>query len=100
MPDLALQFGADLALSPSGDIATMAGTPLGQQRVLRRLLTNAGGYIWQIAYGAGLGQAIGAPGGAAQIEAAIRSQLFAEPLVARTPQPVVSSRKRFLRSSP
>ena len=35
-------------ISSSGDISVVSGPLLGQQRVLRRLLTNPGDYIWQM----------------------------------------------------
>ena len=89
MPDLALVWGTDLAVGPAGDLALAAEDTESQQRVLRRLLTNAGDYIWQLAYGAGLGKAIGAPVGALQIRALIRGQLFQEASVAATPEPAI-----------
>ncbi len=89
MPDLNHQFGSDIAAGPAGDLATVGGSLLGQQRVLRRLLTNPGDYIWQLGYGAGLAQFVGQPARAAQIQAVIRSQIFQESAVARTPEPVV-----------
>jgi len=89
MPELYHQFGADLALGATGDLAIASGTTAGQQRVLRRLLTNPGDYIWQPDYGAGLGQFVGQPVSTAQIRAVIRSQIFKEAAVARTPEPVI-----------
>jgi phage baseplate assembly protein W len=89
MPDLFHQWGSDLAVGATGDIATAAGSLLGQQRVLRRLLTNPGDYIWQPDYGAGLAQFVGQPASAARIRAVIRSQIFEESAVARTPEPVI-----------
>jgi len=89
MSDLAHQFGSDLAVGPTGDAATATGPALGQQRVLRRLLTNAGDYIWQLGYGAGLAQFVGQPADATRIRAVIRSQIFRETAVARTPEPVI-----------
>ncbi len=62
---------------------------LGQQRVLRRLLTNPGDYIWQLDYGAGLARFIGQPANPLQIKAVIRSQIFKEAAVARQPEPVI-----------
>jgi phage baseplate assembly protein W len=89
MPDLSHQWGSDLAVGPTGDLAVASGAELGQQRVLRRLLTNPGEYIWQLGYGAGLARFIGEPANALQIEALIRSQIFKEAAVARTPEPVI-----------
>jgi phage baseplate assembly protein W len=90
MPDLSHQWGSDLAVGATGDLAVAAGPQLGQQRVLRRLLTNPGEYIWQTGYGAGLARFIGQPANAMQIRALIRSQIFKEAAVARTPEPVIN----------
>ena len=58
MHDIAHQWGSDLLTSSVGDLASVSGPLLGQQRVLRRLLTNPGDYIWQLDYGAGLARFI------------------------------------------
>jgi phage baseplate assembly protein W len=89
MADASHQWGSDLALGPTGDIASVSGQLLGQQRVLRRLLTSPGDYIWQLDYGAGLARFIGRPVNAMQINAVVRSQIFKEPTVARQPEPVI-----------
>jgi phage baseplate assembly protein W len=89
MPDLSHQWGADLSVGPSGDLAVVTGSTLGQQRVLRRLLTNPGEYIWQTTYGAGLPGLIGQTVSAAGLRAVVRSQIFKEAAVARTPEPVI-----------
>lgn len=89
MADIWQQWGSDLIIGPTGDLATASGTSLGQQRVLRRLLTNPGDYIWQPDYGAGLAQFVGQPVNAFQIAAVVRSQIFREAVVARSPEPVV-----------
>ncbi|HEY7579412.1 MAG TPA: hypothetical protein VH855_17600 [Acetobacteraceae bacterium] len=89
MADTFHQWGSDLAVSATGDICTAAGSLLGQQRVLRRLLTNPGDYIWQLDYGAGLARFIGQPANPLQIKAVIRSQIFKEATVARQPEPLV-----------
>jgi phage baseplate assembly protein W len=87
MPDLSLDFSGDLALSAAGDILAADGSPLGVQRVLRRLLTNPGDYIWQPDYGAGLAQFIGEPAAADAIEAVILNQMTYEAVVSQTPDP-------------
>ena len=89
MPDAFLNWGSDLASSPTGDLASASGATLGRQRVLRRLLTNPGDYVWQPTYGAGLGRFIGQPASPAAIRAAIRAHIFLEPAVARQPEPVI-----------
>jgi hypothetical protein len=90
MADLAHQFGSDLTANAMGDIALADGTFLGQQRVLKRLLTNPGDYIWHIGYGAGLARFVGLPANGARITAVARTQMLLEAVVARTPAPAVS----------
>lgn len=89
MPDVAQWYGNDLAVGPSGDLATIDTPALGLQRVLRRLLTNPGDYLWNPAYGAGLGQFVGQTANAARIRSVIRSQIFQESAVARSPEPTI-----------
>lgn len=89
MADLFHQWGSDLVVGSSGDIASVSGPLLGQQRVLRRLLTNPGDYIWQYDYGAGLARFIGQPTNPLQIKAVIRSQIFREAAVAKRPEPTI-----------
>ena len=89
MADAWHMFGGDLAVSATGDLAAAEGAALGQQRVLRRLLTSPGDYLWQLDYGAGLGRFVGATVDEARIEAVIRGQMFKEAAVARQPEPVV-----------
>ena len=89
MFDINHTFGGDLAVDVSGDLATASGSALGQQRVLRRLLTNGGDYIWQLTYGAGLPSMIGMPADAAAIAGLVRSQIFLEGAVGQTPTPVI-----------
>lgn len=90
MQDVSHEFGQDLQLSPTGDLALVSDTILGQQRLLRRLLTNLKDYIWHLDYGAGLPAMIGQPASAPGIEAIIRAQVGLEAAVATTPEPLVS----------
>lgn len=90
MADVQHTIGSDLTTSASGDIAVSQGTQLGQERVLRRLLTNPTNYIWQLPYGAGLGSFVGLPINPERIEAVVRAQMYREAIVARTPAPVVT----------
>ncbi len=89
MADAYHQWGSDLITGPTGDLGMVNDPLLGQQRVLRRLLTNPGDYIWQLDYGAGLARFIGQPANPPQIKAVIRSQVFKEAAVARQPEPVI-----------
>ncbi|MDE8348943.1 MAG: hypothetical protein POG74_05585 [Acidocella sp.] len=89
MSDFSLWFGGDLSVGPTGDIALADNSVLAEQRVLRRLLTNAGDYIWQLGYGAGLGQFVGRPGAPAIIAGITRTQMLLEAGVAATPAPVI-----------
>lgn len=91
MADLANEWGSDLSLSSTGDLLLVSGSAAGRERVLRRLLTNPGDYIWDVGYGAGLPRQIGETTQSATIEANVRLQLFAEPAVSQDPPPMVSA---------
>ncbi|OYV24829.1 MAG: hypothetical protein B7W99_00295 [Rhodospirillales bacterium 20-58-10] len=91
MVDVALWFGGDLSVGPTGDIALAGGSMLVEQRVLRRLLTNAGDYIWQRGYGAGLGKFVGEPAASAMMAGVTRIQMLQEAGVASTPAPRVTA---------
>lgn len=88
--DLFQWWDQDLQSGPTGDLLSIDGTIMGQQRVLRRLLTSPGSYIWHPEYGAGLPAYIGSTADTASIEALIRAQLMLEAAVAQTPAPVVN----------
>jgi hypothetical protein len=87
VPDIYHQFGSDLVVSANGDLLTASSVNLSQQRILRRLFTNAGDYIWQPSYGAGLPAKIGSPFDVATIESIVQSQMFMEDSVVRDPPP-------------
>ncbi|HQT87959.1 MAG TPA: hypothetical protein PK677_05325 [Acidiphilium sp.] len=91
MADLALTYGGDLAFGAAGDLAMASGIALTEQRVLRRLLTNPGDYLWQLSYGGGLGAFVGVAGMASRIAANARAQLQLESRVAQSPAPVIQS---------
>lgn len=91
MADADLVWSGDLAVSPTGDLSMVDGTILGQQRVLRRLLTNLDDYTWQPTYGGGLGQFVGQVAGTRAITGNIRGQLYAEAAVAHQPEPAVTA---------
>ena len=89
MADLSHTWGGDLALSQTGDLALSDGPQGGTERVLRRLLTNPGGYLWHLRYGAGLASFVGTPAAAPSIAAAARRQLFLDGAVSADPSPAV-----------
>ncbi len=90
MTDIAQTWGGDLSLGPTGDLAAADTPDLTVQRVLRRLLTNPGDYIWNLAYGGGLPAFVGQPARAASIAGVVRAQLLQEAAVAPVPTPTVS----------
>jgi phage baseplate assembly protein W len=90
MPDIDHLWGNDLSVNATGDLATVDGTSLGEQRVLRRLLTNPGEYIWHPEYGAGLPQKVGSLLDIPALKALITAQMFQEAAVSRTPLPVIT----------
>jgi len=90
MPDLAHLWAGDLSFGPTGDLAIVDGLEMGRQRVLRRLLTNPGEYLWQPGYGAGLPTYVGLTPAVAEIAALIGGQMTLEPAVAPDPAPVVT----------
>lgn len=90
MSDIAHIFGSDLSISPNGDLAGASGSIFGQQRVIRRLLTNPGDYIWKLSYGAGLPTMIGSPANNATIKGLVQSQIFLESAVAQMPTPSIT----------
>ncbi|MCQ9154068.1 phage tail protein [Acidomonas methanolica] len=79
-------MGADLSLS-GGGLAVVDGAEEVRQRLLRRLCTNPGGYIWQIGYGAGLPAMIGSPVVSGTIKSVVLAQMALESGVDQT-QPV------------
>jgi hypothetical protein len=98
MSDLYHYLGGDLALSATGDLQPVDGAVMGQQRVLRRLLSNsadlanqiAADYIWHKDYGAGLPREVGQLADARRIKAEIRAHIFKESRVARQPEPEIT----------
>jgi hypothetical protein len=114
LSDLFAWWRQDLTIMPSGDLMVCRGieptgsvmpssaTVEGEQRVLRRLLTNPGSYIWHLEYGAGLPQYVGQSfqtrpltpaetpdSQPSQIAAIIMAQMLLEDTVSRDPLPKV-----------
>jgi phage baseplate assembly protein W len=90
--DISHLWGADVSLGATGDLAPATGARATEQRLLRRLLTAPGEYLWQPGYGAGLGRFVGQPLAVPAIAAAIRAQILKEPAVAATPEPEIGVR--------
>jgi phage baseplate assembly protein W len=88
--DVAHYWTGDISAAANGDIAMVDGIALGTQRVIRRLMTAPGEYIWHPDYGAGLPQRIGQPYDSRVITAVIRAQIFMEACVAKTPAPKIT----------
>jgi hypothetical protein len=82
-------WGGDLSVGPGGDINVVIVQADVKQRVIRRLLTNLGDYIWHTDYGAGLGSYVGKPCSPNFIEGTVLNQLKLESLVTMTPAPIV-----------
>lgn len=87
MPDIYQLAGSDIVTGPTGDLLPVDGTTLGQQRIIRRLFTNAGSYLWHLDYGAGLPSFIGQPKTSTQIQGIVQRQLLLEEAVAQDPPP-------------
>ena len=90
MADISHVMTRDIGTSVTGDLAVATDLTLSTQRVLRRLLTNPGDYIWRPTYGAGLARFIGSTVSARTIQALILSQMLMEPSVAATPAPIIA----------
>jgi len=92
LDDVGHYWGGDVILGLTGDFSRASHADRSKQRVLRRLLTNPGDYIFHPAYGAGLpklvGQAIDLP----KTQALIRGQMLLEASVAKSPGPTIKAR--------
>lgn len=89
MPDLDHTFGGDLVLD-NGTLAIADVPDMVTQRVLRRLCTNPGAYLWDLEYGGGLPGMVGSPVEAANVSAIIMNQMAMEDGVADTPAPQIT----------
>lgn len=91
MNDLYQFYGNDILVSATGDLAPVEGSTKGQQRILRRLLTNPGDYLWHPDYGAGLPSFVGKAIDMRKVVAVIRGQILLEDSVAKQPEPQISA---------
>lgn len=90
MPDASHWFGSDLAPSPTGDLGLVDGIDLGNQRIVRRLMTILQDYVWHPEYGASVPIRIGDTLDIDVVTAVIRSQIFLEAVVSRVPEPKIT----------
>ncbi|MBV1838616.1 phage tail protein [Acetobacter estunensis] len=90
MSDISHVVGADISVSDSGDLLVASNADLGNQRVLRRLCTNVGDYIFSLEYGAGLPGRVGGTDTQADIEAIVLQQMTLESSVSQTQTPSVA----------
>lgn len=90
--EISSAISSDFIADSTGDLATVSLSTKTNQRILRRLLTNPGEYIWHPNYGAGLPQYIGQPLSQDlfdEIRALITAQILLEESVAKTPIPTI-----------
>ena len=90
MSELNHYFGGDVSVNNTGDLLSIAGTTRSQQRLLRRLLTNQGAYIFHSDYGAGLPAKVGDTLDIPKLRALIRGQVQLEDSIAKTPEALIS----------
>ncbi|HWV04927.1 phage tail protein [Ralstonia sp.] len=81
--------GGDIMVSPTGDLGLASADLRTQQRIVRRLVTNPGDYIFHTDYGAGLPQKIGETLDVPALRGLIRSQILQEAGVAQDLEPQV-----------
>lgn len=82
-------MSSDLAWSSNGDLQIVSSVLESQQRILRRLPTNPGDYIWHKDYGGGILKWIGRPIQEPEMKTVIVTQMYLEQSVVQNPQPQV-----------
>lgn len=90
--DLYHQYGTDLIAGANGDLLTVTGDTEVQQRLLRRLFTPYGGYLWNLTFGANVPGRVGdtlSPSDFGKVLADVKSAVAQESGVAKNPAPVV-----------
>jgi hypothetical protein len=90
MSDVHQYWSNDFVLSSSGDLLAASGLEESKQRILRRLMTNRGEYVWHTEYGAGVPQMIGQNLNIEEIQAVIGGQMKLEESVSHDPEPVIT----------
>ena len=89
MMALVAEWGGDLLVSVRGDVAVSPVQTEVQNRIIRRLLTNPGDYVWHTGYGGGLGNYVGSVVSPRTMESNIVYQLKYETFISFSPAPVV-----------
>ena len=89
MMSITCKWGGDLEIGPTGDIAVASVVDNLDEKIIRRLLTNPGDYLWAPNYGGGLAAQIGSPVDLSALQANIRAQMEQEPLISPYPLPSV-----------
>lgn len=90
MADLSHIHGQDLTVSATGGLLLSSGTEHGQQRVIRRLMTNPGDDQWTPEYGGGAPAFVGSTASADRIRAAFLKQMRMEAVVDQSVAPRVT----------
>ena len=88
-------WGNDIGISSAGGLQKATGSARSHQRVLRRLMTAPGTYIFHPEYGGGLGSWVGGKIQIPKLKATIMEQLYLEESVSRTPVPVIEMTQNF-----
>jgi phage baseplate assembly protein W len=81
LSDFNTPWGGDLSLSATGGLELISGANLTSQRLIRRLMTNPGDYIFEPSYGAGLPSYVGRPIQAKTIAGIAKAQAAMEATV-------------------
>lgn len=90
LSDLYHWYGGDVSSSATGDFQTVTGDTRSQQRIIRRLCTNPGDYIFHPEYGGGLPKLIGSNASVSDVKAIVQSQLKLEDSILQLPVPIVA----------
>lgn len=90
LSDLYHWYGGDLSSSATGDLQTATGDTRSQQRIIRRLCTNPGDYIFHPEYGGGLPKLIGSNASVSGVKAIVQSQMKLEDSILQLPAPIVT----------
>ena len=84
-------WGQDFAWSPSGDFGIVDGLAESTQAIIRRLMTAWSELLLHKDYGGSVPERIGRVLDEVAIQSVMRSQIFKEATVAKTPEPVITT---------